>query len=68
MALFLLWEVGHGHSFPTMSSDATGTLFGFTRRLLNPPAADSELKVWLLLKETQRPLAPGLPDSHHTRM
>ena len=67
MALLLLWEVEHGRSFPTMSVDATGTLLGFTRRLLHRVAADSELKLWLMSKEVQRPLAPGLPDSHHTR-
>ena len=67
MALMLLWEVEHGRSFPTVGADVSNNLTGFTRRLLRRVAEDDELKLWLTTKEVQQPLAPGLPDSHHTR-
>ena len=68
MALLLLWEVEHGCSFPTAAgADRARILAGFTRRLMRRVATDEELKLWLVTKEVQQPLAPGLPDSHHTR-
>ena len=67
MALLLLWEVEHGCTFPSLSADRTGALTGFTRRLMKRVAADDELKEWVITKEVQHPLAPGLPDTHHTR-
>jgi hypothetical protein len=67
MALLLLWEVEHGCTFPSLSADRTGALTGFTRRLMKRVAADDELKEWVVTKEVQHPLAPGLPDTHHTR-
>ena len=67
MALMLLWEVEHGRSFPTEGTDTASGLAGFTRRLLRRVALDEDLTLWLTTKEVQQPLAPGLPDSHHTR-
>ena len=67
MALLLLWEVEHARPFPTAAEDPAKVLMVFTRRLMQRVAADEELRLWLTAKELQRPLAPGLPDSHHTR-
>ena len=68
MALLLLWEVEHGCAFPSAAGgDRARALAGFTRRLMRRVAEDDELKLWLVTKEVQQPLAPGLPDSHHTR-
>ena len=67
MALLLLWEVEHGGPFPSAGANRATGLAGFTRRLMRRVAADEELRLWLVTKEVQRPLAPGLPDSHHTR-
>ena len=67
MALLLLWEVEHGRSFPSAGAAGGPALAGFTRRLMQRVAADADLKLWLVTKEVQQPLAPGLPDSHHTR-
>ena len=68
MALLLLWEVEHGRSFPINGEvDRSRVLTGFTRRLLRRVAADEDLRLWLTAKEVQRPLAPGLPDTHGFR-
>lgn len=39
----------------------------FTRRLKRRVAASVELTAWLIRKEVQRPLAPGLLESHYKR-
>lgn len=66
MALLLLWEVEHARSFPSAAPDLTGRLMGFTKRLTKRVSADEELQ-WLSRKDVQVPLAPGLPETHHTR-
>ena len=65
VALLLLWEVDHGRAWPTTARNRTGVLVGFTRRLAQQVAKDDELQGWFIPQELQRPLAPGLPDSHH---
>ena len=68
MALLLLWEVDHGRPFPRQGgSGPSAALTGFTRRLKAKVEADAELSGWLQCKYMQRPLAPGLPASHHSR-
>jgi hypothetical protein len=68
MALLILWEVDHGMPFPTMAAGGlSDTLMGFTRRLLAQVRADEELGAWLVSREMQLPLAPGLVATHHTR-
>jgi hypothetical protein len=69
MALLLLWEVDHAQPFPTMgdATDRAAVLTGFTRRLQARIAADDELSQWLLCRDLQQPLAPGLADTHHRR-
>jgi hypothetical protein len=68
MALLLLWEVDHGRSFPRQGGDgASAALLGFTKRLKARVQQDAELREWLECREMQKPLAPGLPASHHTR-
>jgi hypothetical protein len=65
VALLLLWEVDHGRAWPTTAQSRAGVLMGFTRRLSQQVAKDDELRGWFIPQELQRPLAPGLPDSHH---
>jgi hypothetical protein len=68
MALLLLWEIDHGTPFPSGSAGGLAdTLMGFTRRLMFQVRADDELGQWLVYREMQVPLAPGLPETHHTR-
>jgi len=67
MALLLLWEVEHGGPFPTVGTDRASALAGFTKRLARRVALDEELKEWLVTKDVQRPIAPGMPEVHHTR-
>ena len=66
MALLLLWEVDHQRDFP-MCGDDDNKLRSFTRRLKRRVAEDPELSGWLVSKNMQQPLAPGLADTHHER-
>ena len=66
MALLLLWEVDHGRAWPSHSSNRSGALAAFTKCLTQQGSLDDELKEWLIPKYSSRPLAPGLPDSHHS--
>ena len=66
MALLLLWEVDHAKPWPSTASSQAGRLASFTKRLTQQVNRDEELKEWFNPKELQRPLAPGLPDSHHS--
>ena len=67
MALLLLWEVDHERSFPSQGcSSHAGVLLRFTRKLQSQVQKDDELKDWLVSRSVQRPLAPGLPDTHTT--
>ena len=63
-ALLLLWEVDHGQDWPTMASQRSGALAGFTKKLQQQVGRDDELKAWFTPRELQRPLAPGLADTH----
>ena len=68
MALLILWEVDHGRSYPTRAAGGLAdTLMGFTRRLKLRVRQDPELQQWLVCREMQMPLAPGLVETHHTR-
>jgi hypothetical protein len=69
MALLILWEVNHGRPFPSGAESDTpaARLASFCRRLRVRVAKDDELRVWLVVKEMQFPLAPGLPASHQLR-
>ena len=69
MALLILWEVDHQQPFPTQAPahDLPALLKGFTRRLKQRIAGDDELSRWFTSEVLQRPLAPGLADTHHTR-
>lgn len=64
IALLILWEVDHGQAWPTTAAQRSGALAGFTKRLSQQASRDDELKLWFLPREAQRPLAPGLTDSH----
>ena len=63
-ALLLLWEVDHGQAWPTTASQRSGALAGLTKRLTQQVLKDDELKLWFSPVELQRPLSPGLGDSH----
>lgn len=66
MALLLLWEVDHGRAFPGQGGGGPSrSLLGFTKRLQARVRADEELRTWLVSGRSQKPLAPGLPASHH---
>ena len=68
MALLLLWETDHGMPFPAGGgAGPTAILIGFSRRLQRRVAEDPHLASWLVSKDMQVPLAPGLPDTHHSR-
>jgi hypothetical protein len=68
MALLLLWEVDHQRAFPRSGGEGTSAvLLGFTRRLKQRIKQDAELCQWLECRDMQKPLAPGLPASHHFR-
>ena len=68
MALLMLWEVDHGRPYPRMGGDGQAVvLMGFTKRLQRRVQEDSELSHWLVCRYLQRPLAPDLPISHHSR-
>ena len=65
MALLILWEVDHGQNFPTQAENTPASrLLGFTRRLKRQVSADAELREWLVCKDLQLSLSPGLPPSH----
>ncbi len=62
MALLILWEVDHGCPFPSLAEDSQAyRLASFTKRMKKGVARDEELKEWLVCKEMQMPLSPGLP-------
>ena len=68
LALLLLWEVDHGRTYPRQGgAEPAAVLMGFSRRLARRVQEDKELSQWLVSRYMQRPLAPGLPTSHHTR-
>ena len=69
MALLLLWEVDHQCPWPSqaVTEDRSNILTGFTRRLKRRVADDPTLSAWLRLEDAQRPLVPGLADTHHGR-
>jgi hypothetical protein len=64
VALLLLWEVDHDQDWPTTASQRSGALAGFTKKLQQQVLQDDELQLWFTPRELQRPLAPGLADSH----
>ena len=63
-AMLLLWEVDNGRPWPSTATGHAGVLQAFTKSLVQQSAQDDELQQWFVFKEQQRPLAPGLPDSH----
>ena len=68
MALLILWEVDHQREFPRGGGDgATAALVGFSRRLKAQVQHDAELQQWLVFRNMQKPLARGLPATHHAR-
>ena len=68
MALLILWEVDHQQPYPGHGGEGlSGALAGFTRRLQERVAHDSELQEWLECKYMQVPLSAGLAPSHHHR-
>jgi hypothetical protein len=71
MALLLLWEVEHGGPFPSTAANRSSSLLtGFTRRLQNAIAQDTNippLGEWLSMQTMGCPLGPGLPPTYHAR-
>ena len=67
MALLILWKVDHRRPFPAgvEITNRIGVLLRFCQRLRKWVLEDDELKAWLVMKEMQVQLAPGLRDSHH---
>ena len=63
-ALLLLWEVDHSRPWPTTASNRSDALAGFTKKLQQQSQRDDLLKLWFIPKELQRPLSPGLADTH----
>jgi hypothetical protein len=58
--------VDHQRDF-AICVDDDNKLRSFTQRLKRRVAEDPELSGWLVSKNMQQPLAPGLAETHHER-
>ena len=62
----ILWEVDHQGEFPRSGGERrVAVLSGFTKWVTGKVAQDAEVSAWLEWRYTQKPLALGLPASHH---
>ena len=68
MALLMLWEVDHQQAYPSHGGEGlSGALVGFSKRLQERIARDSELSQWLVWKDSHGRLTDGVAPSHHRR-